>query len=747
MHSRSKRGITGSTNSSQQQYHYQQHQYHLQQAVYHNQQSLAGGESIFGSVDNDHEPSPVYYTNDIKYHRFTDQVEQQQQLLAPSVYMPAPTPVPALAPVPHGSPPRTHNDGGDEHDNDDYDDYQDDAAWDGRVDPSISQQHENQQHLHQPHQPLHPKPANQTSPLRRSVENQRNHTNKNDGAGSSSSSSSSHNHRSNSGVDEYDDDDAGSKNAIQLTIDIQKHSQAPQDTPRRGEVTTLLTEGRGISKAYLLRKLSHIGRGSSATVYKTFHCGRFQVVAEKVIECSSETRKSDLIRELASLRTLLDCDDSRKQYIVGLLDVIGTSDQEKSQSFPNVSVCLEFMHASLQDVVDSGGCTEEIVISGMARQMLLGLSFIHERRFLHRDFKPGNILVNSKGMVKISDLGLCIDLPKGNSLAESFTGTYHYMSPERIEGGRYSYSSDVWGLGMTILACAMGCYPYNAERGYWALLAAIKDEPVPTPDPSRFSPECRDFIALATKKVPDERSTAADLLQHIFINKHWKEEENATVSSPRSNQYMPGSSVRDSGENNVKLDAMKTSNEWIRTSINSLSRRPVKLEKASNNINNSSNRKKIGGDLRPTKSAHDKPRKEVDRRYSAGASASTKDQLAGNSVMLTARGKLMVPDVDGVPSEDTELRIVLKAFKKYLQHMWKQESISTGHGKQTQDGKEVTIDPLSAVTPSSLGALALQINHPPAEVRKLFLSLIKSLQAAPAGCRAARTPACGRSPR
>ena len=60
-------------------------------------------------------------------------------------------------------------------------------------------------------------------------------------------------------------------------------------------------------------------------MYKTFHSGRFEVVAEKVIICSSETRKVELIRELASLRTLLDCDDARKQYIVGLKDVIGVS--------------------------------------------------------------------------------------------------------------------------------------------------------------------------------------------------------------------------------------------------------------------------------------------------------------------------------------------------------------------------------------------------------------------------------------
>ena len=164
-----------------------------------------------------------------------------------------------------------------------------------------------------------------------------------------------------------------------LNIDIENNNNfdAPGVAENTGEEIQLSSSS---SSPYMIKKLSHIGRGSTANVYKSFHAGKFQVVAEKLILCNNDTRKKHLVQELSTLRSLLAVSDERKQFIVGLVDVVSGGS--------SVSVCLEYMHASLQDIVDTGGCTVEIVLSGMVRQMLLGLSFIHEKRFLHRDFKP-----------------------------------------------------------------------------------------------------------------------------------------------------------------------------------------------------------------------------------------------------------------------------------------------------------------------------------------------------------------------
>lgn len=58
--------------------------------------------------------------------------------------------------------------------------------------------------------------------------------------------------------------------------------------------------------------------------------------------------------------------------------------------------------------------------------------------------------------------------------ASTFVGTVKYMSPERINGDEYSYSSDVWSLGMMLLATALGRLPFETNKGYWGVLHCIR---------------------------------------------------------------------------------------------------------------------------------------------------------------------------------------------------------------------------------------------------------------------------------
>jgi len=63
--------------------------------------------------------------------------------------------------------------------------------------------------------------------------------------------------------------------------------------------------------------------------------------------------------------------------------------------------------------------------------------------------------------------------------ASTFVGTLTYMSPERISGEEYSYASDVWSFGLSLLTVALGRYPLQTEGGYWGLLHSLRDEPSP----------------------------------------------------------------------------------------------------------------------------------------------------------------------------------------------------------------------------------------------------------------------------
>jgi len=166
---------------------------------------------------------------------------------------------------------------------------------------------------------------------------------------------------------------------------------------------------------------------------------------------------------------------------------------------------------------------EERVLASIALSCLRGLRCIHtEMRKLHRDIKASNVLISKNGDVKISDFGLAKDLDCTADLASTFIGTLLYMSPERIAGRAYSFASDIWSLGLTLFACAVGKFPLPVEEGYWGVVHAVQT--LPPPDLAAcgdFSPELREFIGLMLNKDPARRPTAGALLEHSFIKNNY----------------------------------------------------------------------------------------------------------------------------------------------------------------------------------------------------------------------------------
>lgn len=138
-----------------------------------------------------------------------------------------------------------------------------------------------------------------------------------------------------------------------------------------------------------------------------------------------------------------------------------------------VYICMEFMDGGSIDKLYGDGVPE-----GVLRQITLatvmGLkSLKDDHNIIHRDVKPTNILVNTKGQIKICDFGVSGNLVA--SIAKTNIGCQSYMAPERISGGgvaqaganpgggTYSVQSDIWSLGLTIIECALGQYPYPPE--------------------------------------------------------------------------------------------------------------------------------------------------------------------------------------------------------------------------------------------------------------------------------------------
>jgi serine/threonine protein kinase len=190
-----------------------------------------------------------------------------------------------------------------------------------------------------------------------------------------------------------------------------------------------------------------------------------------------------------------------------------------------INIVLEFMDkGTLLDIMKKVKKIPEEILGLICLQILRGFDYLHRiKRMVHRDIKPTNILVNSKGNVKIADFG--VSSPIYDSLVgrNTLVGTYIYMSPERIDNKQYSFVSDIWSFGLSIVECAYGFYPYlqyGDEKNlsdFWTLSKVIKEKPAPCLDANEFSPEFCDFISKTLEKDSSKRYNAVNLLKHPFI--------------------------------------------------------------------------------------------------------------------------------------------------------------------------------------------------------------------------------------
>jgi len=140
----------------------------------------------------------------------------------------------------------------------------------------------------------------------------------------------------------------------------------------------------------------------------------------------------------------------------------------------------------------------EPILAKISQQVLSGLLYLHKcKKQVHRDIKPDNILINSRGEAKLSDFGISKELEKTAALCETFVGTMAYMSPERVEGEgkKYSYPSDVWSFGLVLYEMATGLSAYPKNVAQFEILCFIKNNPSPTlPNDGSFSKEFCDFL-------------------------------------------------------------------------------------------------------------------------------------------------------------------------------------------------------------------------------------------------------------
>ena len=100
--------------------------------------------------------------------------------------------------------------------------------------------------------------------------------------------------------------------------------------------------------------------------------------------------------------------------------------------------------------------------------LILCMEYLHFNHIIYRDIKPENIMVDEKGFIKLIDLGTAKNLKQKNGRTYTIIGTPHYMAPEILTGKGYTYSVDLWSIGICLYEFMCGNVPYaeDAEDPY-----------------------------------------------------------------------------------------------------------------------------------------------------------------------------------------------------------------------------------------------------------------------------------------
>jgi serine/threonine protein kinase len=254
-----------------------------------------------------------------------------------------------------------------------------------------------------------------------------------------------------------------------------------------------------------------IGQGAFGKVYQGLVPERAEIIAVKEmvlpehIDSKAEQQLKAFQKEEQLLKTL------KHPNIVTFLG---------SQQIGNkIYIFLEYVTGgSISSTIHKFGPLPEVMIKRYAKQILLGLEYLHQNNIVHRDIKGANVLVSTKGVAKLADFGASKGLLTKDHMLHSMSGTPYWMAPEVINQQGHGTAADIWSFGCTLIEMAQGKPPWADEFTHPAplFMAVGNSERIPQ-IPSHLSPHCKDLLLQCFKRNPAERPTATQLLNHAWF--------------------------------------------------------------------------------------------------------------------------------------------------------------------------------------------------------------------------------------
>ena len=262
--------------------------------------------------------------------------------------------------------------------------------------------------------------------------------------------------------------------------------------------------------------VEELGRGGMGVVYKGYESSLGRYVAIKVLSAQMAHDKVFVERFLREARAMATLNDSHiiQVYFIG---------QDDQQTFfvmeyidgESLSTCLKReVRLTVPDAL-------KVLLHASQ-----GLEVAHGQGVIHRDIKPGNIMITSRGQVKVADFGIALanqDVSAKLTNTGAFVGTPGYLSPEVCMGKPVDQRSDIFALGIVLFECVTGNMPFHDDSPLKLMLDVVQ---APTPDVRALNPdvdeETKRILDKMLAKDPAERYQScedlnADLKAHPLL--------------------------------------------------------------------------------------------------------------------------------------------------------------------------------------------------------------------------------------
>src|SRR5512145_4388 len=218
------------------------------------------------------------------------------------------------------------------------------------------------------------------------------------------------------------------------------------------------------------RIVEHRGSGAMGVVYKAEDTRLHRTVALKFLpqEWSRDPARRERLLKEARAASVLD-----HPSVCTIYEIDETRDGQ-------LFIAMAFYRgASLDRILEKGPMSIPVAVR-VALAVGDGLARAHSTGIVHRDVKPGNVMITDRGEVKILDFGLAkLAGQAGVTMTGTTVGTPAYMSPEQALGNDVDGRTDIWALGVMLYEMLAGKRPFRGEQASAVLLSILQKEPEP----------------------------------------------------------------------------------------------------------------------------------------------------------------------------------------------------------------------------------------------------------------------------